>query len=601
MSPIPKKCPRHYKSPDPCMTREEIDLDEKDVRSISRKLANKLKRSRKKNTESLSKIAERSKLNFFTIAAKAAEKQRINSKLPKSMSRCSQTLQSLSKISKKIMKSRKNEVTHNIDEESFDLEQRALQSSVGFKGKHNPISNGKMNRILNQLIDEAIFDKKYRSKYQKLYARKLSRKFISAQREGLKAMHSKSRSMVKKRTPAFPFKFESPLSAGEQNGQNVNDSRRHGFLVPKILVSEDKKTDKKKDKTRGRKSILITQLQKSSALKIKSNLVLPSNTITESNADSLQVSKSTQKLLDKLEPSAAEKSMKKVQFKMSNDLESVLTESANESCLNSAFSEDPHFFDEITPTVSKINSKFQPKSDSKFKSIQTLSPDMRNIVNGRVSAQQLSPLDPLSIKKTQTVFVEKTNYFNRKPPKKKKPTEIYQKLEEKIKEFKFEYISPVKYEKPKDPFGFLNRQRILHQDVPQHEIMAHSDNIVEQAYTAPMLGKILEKYSGYSPDKKNLPPMNSVRSSPFSDTRLPSSPLEMPDRMAVSEQNFYKPNAEKAIAKDFKEKTRMDMFEKIFKRRSLEMMHKMSRLKGQKQQIDYFTRNNINKVLDDCI
>jgi len=67
-------------------------------------------------------------------------------------------------------------------------------------------------------------------------------------------------------------------------------------------------------------------------------------------------------------------------------------------------------------------------------------------------------------------------------------------LQEKLNDFKFEYIPPAKFTKPHDPFGFLVRQKILQQDVPQQEILPPNDDLAAQMYTAPMLGKILDKY-----------------------------------------------------------------------------------------------------------
>jgi len=79
--------------------------------------------------------------------------------------------------------------------------------------------------------------------------------------------------------------------------------------------------------------------------------------------------------------------------------------------------------------------------------------------------------------------------------------------------FKFEYIPPVKYPKPTDPFGFLVRQKILQQDLPQHEILPPNDDLSAQMYTSPMLGKILEKYNQGVPGGKSKKNDNFYRKS----------------------------------------------------------------------------------------
>ena len=82
-----------------------------------------------------------------------------------------------------------------ISEESFDMEPRILRTSIGVKGKNNPLSNGKMGRILDQLVDEAIVEKQYKLKLNKLYYKNRARSNISSMSRVSSRIYSPARKL----------------------------------------------------------------------------------------------------------------------------------------------------------------------------------------------------------------------------------------------------------------------------------------------------------------------------------------------------------------------------------------------------------------------
>jgi hypothetical protein len=61
----------------------------------------------------------------------------------------------------------------DLNEESFHLELYKT-TSISRKGKNNPITNGKMNKIISELVDEALREKEYKAKNSKFYADRLA-------------------------------------------------------------------------------------------------------------------------------------------------------------------------------------------------------------------------------------------------------------------------------------------------------------------------------------------------------------------------------------------------------------------------------------------
>lgn len=112
-------------------------------------------------------------------------------------------------------------MTEFIDEESFELDEPKMKSPLSSQGRNNPISNGKMYRILDQLVDEAIWDKEYKRRLNKLYTQKLTKEV----RNNLSKASSKIVSpMLKER----PKNSKNPLTA--RNSQIANFKNKKAFI-----------------------------------------------------------------------------------------------------------------------------------------------------------------------------------------------------------------------------------------------------------------------------------------------------------------------------------------------------------------------------------
>lgn len=77
---------------------------------------------------------------------------------------------------------------------------------------------------------------------------------------------------------------------------------------------------------------------------------------------------------------------------------------------------------------------------------------------------------------------------------KRSPKKIFEELQKQIGDFKFDSVKTPPHSKPRDPFGFITRKKILEQDVPRHEISSFDPGQAALSHRAPKLNKILTKY-----------------------------------------------------------------------------------------------------------